>query len=297
MLLNKQISIRYIFEKIRYEVLYIIVISALIQIIGKLYPDTLPNVPFPITAFLGTAISVLLSFKISQSYGRWWESRTAWSNISRASQMLVLHLQNQLSTENTTILRRIAYRQIGYCYSLGQTLRGLDPLAKLDKYFTATDRNALWYFDNKPFGILSQQAAEISELHNRGELVTYAYIQISNQLEVLSDSQSKAEQIKYTVFPATYRMFLHMFIYLFTFTLSLSFQQLTWYFETPVILLISMPFFLLERSATNMQNPFENRPTDTPVTYVANTVEINIRQLLKEEQVVVENQGGRFYIL
>lgn len=36
--------------------------------------------------------------------------------------------------------------------------------------------------------------------------------------------------------------------------------------------------------AIHLQDPFENRPTDTPVTAIANTIEKNIMQMLNEYQ-------------
>ena len=68
-------------------------------------------------------------------------------------------------------------------------------------------------------------------------------------------------------------------------------------FEIPLLLLISAAFFLLEKSATHMQDPFENKPTDTAVTAIARTIEINIKQLLKETEVPKPNQVETFYLL
>jgi putative membrane protein len=33
------------------------------------------NIPISVGAFLGKAIAILLFFKLSQSYDRWWEAR------------------------------------------------------------------------------------------------------------------------------------------------------------------------------------------------------------------------------
>jgi putative membrane protein len=51
----------------------------------------------------------------------------------------------------------------------------------------------------------------------------------------------------------------------------------------PLLLLISAGFFLIEKIALHLQDPFKNRPSDVPVTNIARTVERNIRQLLGEE--------------
>ncbi len=51
------------------------------QFISERYENFLPDMPLNIPMFLGTAISVLLSFKMSQSYDRWWEARKIWGSI------------------------------------------------------------------------------------------------------------------------------------------------------------------------------------------------------------------------
>lgn len=51
------------------------------------------------------------------------------------------------------------------------------------------------------------------------------------------------------------------------------------------MLAISLPFFLLERSSFHMQDPFENRATDTSMTAIATTIEINLKQLLNDSDV------------
>jgi putative membrane protein len=61
-------------------------------------------------------------------------------------------------------------------------------------------------------------------------------------------------------------------------------------------MLISIAFFLLEKSATHMQDPFENKPTDTAVTAIARTIEINIKQLLKESDIPNPHQPEKFYL-
>lgn len=113
---------------------------------------------------------------------------------------------------------------------------------------------------------------------------------------LLCDAQGKSERIKTTVFPVTYRLFLHAIIYLFVVTLSISLKNIGGLFEIPLLLLISAAFLLLEKSATHMQDPFENRPTDTALTAIARTIEINIKQLLKESDIPPPHQPEKFYL-
>jgi putative membrane protein len=92
-------------------------------------------------------------------------------------------------------------------------------------------------------------------------------------------------------------LFLHAIIYLFVITLSIALKDVAVYFEIPLLLLISTAFFLLEKTATNLQDPFENRPTDTAVTAIARTIEINIKQLLDEKCIPQPHQPANFYLL
>ena len=106
-----------------------------------------------------------------------------------------------------------------------------------------------------------------------------------------------AERIKSTVFPHTYRLFLHFFIYIFVVTLAIALTDIDSFFEIPLLLVISSAFFLLEKSATHLQDPFSNRPTDTEMTTIATNIEINIKQLLGETEVPEPLQPQGFYSL
>jgi putative membrane protein len=68
-------------------------------------------------------------------------------------------------------------------------------------------------------------------------------------------------------------------------------------FEIPLLLIISSGFFVLEKTATLLQDPFENNPTDTPMTTIATNIEINIKQLLKESEIPQPVKPYSFYSL
>jgi ion channel-forming bestrophin family protein len=106
-----------------------------------------------------------------------------------------------------------------------------------------------------------------------------------------------AERIKSTVFPITYRVFLHLMIYLFVITLSISLGVVNPVYEIPLLLIISSGFFVLEKTARLLQDPFENNPTDTAMTTIATNIEINIKQLLKESEIPKPLKPDSFYSL
>lgn len=296
MLLNKKIPASYIFNKVKFDLVYILLLSAVVLFITDRFKDLLPEMPLTIPAFIGTAISILLSFKLNQSYDRWWEARKVWGAIVNDSRSFVIQLQSLTSKNNAETVRKIALRQIAWCYSLGQSLRGLNPMTNLEHYISAEELDEIKKHNNKPLVLLQLHATDIKELKEKNQIDIFSQLQLDATLVRLCDSQGKSERIKTTVFPVTYRHFLHAIIYLFVVTLSIALKDIAVIFEIPLLLLLSSAFFLLEKSATHMQDPFENRPTDTAVTAIARTIEINIKQLLKEAEVPSPLSPQKFYL-
>src|SRR6218665_3296490 len=128
MLLNKRIPVLYILNKIRFPLISVALISLVVFYLTTLFQKSLPEMPLSIPAFIGTAISVLLSFKLSQSYDRWWEARKIWGCIVNDSRSLVIQLLTIVKDKQHPAIQRIALRQMGWSYALGRSLRGQDPL-------------------------------------------------------------------------------------------------------------------------------------------------------------------------
>jgi putative membrane protein len=295
MLLDKRPPLHYIFRKVRSELMYVSLIALLVYFLGMKFKYIVPDIPLGIPAFLGTAMSVILSFKLSQSYDRWWEARKIWGSIVNDSRNLVLQLQSFIKKGNEDTIKRIALRHIAWCYCLGRTLRGLDPLHNSEQFLSASDRKALNGHANKSLGILQLNTMDIARLKEDDQLDSYSHVQLNNTIVSFTNQMGMAERIKTTVFPVTYRLFLHMIIYVFLILLSISLRDIG-YFQIPLLLVITSFFFLLERTATHLQDPFSNKPTDTAVTAIATTIEINIKNLLRETDIPEPHQPEKYYL-
>jgi len=283
--------------KIKFDLLYVIIVSTIVLVMTDVYHELLPDISLTIPSFLGTSISILLSFKLSQSYDRWWEARKIWGSIVNDSRSFVIQLRSFVAQGNENMVVHLAHRQIAWCYCLGQSLRGLDPMKNMDQFISARDIEILNKQSNKPLALMDLHAENIKELREKEQMDVFSQVQLDKTLIRLVESQGRAERIKSTVFPVTYRIFLHGIIYLFVIILAVSLKEMHIYFELPIITLISSAFFLLEKTATYLQDPFENKPTDTAMTAIARTIEINIRQLLNEKDIPSPIKAEKFYLL
>lgn len=297
MLINRTVPISYILKKIQFEIIYVLLIGIIVHYLTSKFKYVLPEMPIAIPAFIGTAISVILSFKLNQSYDRWWEARKIWGSIVNDSRSFILQLQSFVSSGKHTEIKEIAYRHIAWCYSLGQSLRGLNATDNLSSFISENELKCIANHSNKPLALLQMNTLQIAKLKEAEAIDIFGQIQINNTLVNFSNAMGMAERIKSTVFPVTYRLFLHAFIYLFVLTLSIALRDIESYFEIPLLLVISSAFFLLEKSATHLQDPFSNRVTDTAMTAISRNIEINIKQLIGEMDTPEPIQAKSFYLL
>lgn len=296
MLLNKNIPALYIIHKVKYEALFVLALATTVSLLKNHYIEALPDIPLAITAIMGTAISILLSFKLNQSYDRWWEARKLWGSIVNDSRSFVMQLQSLVTADEKATIKKMALRQIAWCYALTQSLRNYNiPQVGLQKFLNEEDFAYLNKHNNKPLALMQQHREDLSRLKQQNKLELFAQLQLDSTLVRLCDAMGGAERIKNTVFPVTYRIFLHFIIYIFVVFLSISLKDVPLHFEILILLVISIGFFLLERSATYMQDPFENKPTDTAMSTISRTIEINILQLIGEENVPQPLKPESFY--
>jgi putative membrane protein len=65
--------------------------------------------------------------------------------------------------------------------------------------------------------------------------------------------------------------------------------------EMLITFLIPIVFIAIEKTSIIMQDPFENKPVDTPMTSLAQTIEINIRQMTGEQNVPLKKENTSYY--
>lgn len=282
MLIKKRIPLRYIVKSIKYELLFVLAFNCII-ISLKYYLDFSFKIPINIVAFLGTAISLVLSFKLSQSYDRWWEARKIWGAIVNDSRSFVLQLKAFCKDMDT--VRRASLRQAGWNFTLANHLRKLKlPESDLERLITSDELTNLRQQAHGPLELLNKNEEELKKMHQSGLINDFQQIQLDSTLVRLCASMGKSERIKNTVFPTTYILFLRLFIFIFLATLVVALDEINPFIEIGVVMGVAIPFLLLQKTALYLQDPFENRPTDTPMTTISHAIEANIRMLLGEKE-------------
>ena len=290
MIVSQNIPFTYIAKSTYKEFLLLSIFTALSFVI-HLYMDFF-KIPLTLSAFLGTAISLVLSFNLAQSYDRWWEGRKIWGEIVNDSRALVLQLKRFTKEEDREKYKEIVKLQIAWNYAVVSMLRKTEEYSESLQYLNSTEKSSFLQAGHKPLWIynLIQEKLKLFTTLN-----SYEQIQIDSTLTRLVGHMGKAERIKNTVFPREYQMLLHLSIYFFLAFLSISLANMGHNWEIFLLILIAAPFFLLESTARHLQNPFENKPSDVPIHSISRNIEINLLTLIEEETPKPLEDNG-FYI-
>ncbi len=303
MLLNKKIPIIFFLKTIQIEfpiiVFYSIIIGFLDQ--SRFFKDI--NIPLAIPTILGTAISLLLAFRTGQAYERWWEARIIWGAIVNDSRTLIRQILefHKDADDNSDSIKNFVYRQIAWCYCLGEKLRNSQKPETLKRYFNDQQILELQKYNNIPSQLLSLHAKDLKLAYEKQLISEFQQVQIDNTIARLCDSMGKSERIKSTVFPRTYSFLLHFLIYVFATILPFGLEHplgLDHHYvamEICLIVVITSIFMLIEKIAIYMQDPFENKPTDTPVTTIARKIEIDLLQMIGSDKIPPMQETKSYY--
>lgn len=130
MLLNKSIPPFFILNKVKYDIMYVLMVSSA----GLFITD------------------------------RWWESLKVRDSIVNDPRSFVIQQKTLVARGNETAVRKISLRRVAWYYSLGQSLRGLNPTAGLENLTSEEEMEEIRQHNNKSLALLSLHGNDIREL-------------------------------------------------------------------------------------------------------------------------------------
>lgn len=277
MLLNKRLSIFYFVNQIKFDVIAIGAYAVLAATFDHYWLLKTVSIPLSVSTFIGTLLSLLLAFRTSQSYERWWEARTVWGAIVNDSRTLIRQVQQFLpaNAEGAAYVRRFTEQQVTWCHALSQNLRKVPFSGIVADYVQQHGINTV----NLPNHLLSRHTGLLAEATKAFDLDANRQVQVDATIARLCDSMGKCERIKNTVFPRSYSVLLHFIIYVLMTVLPFGLEDNSKFVEVALTFVIPVLFICIERTAILMQDPFENRPTDTPMTTLSRTIESNLVEM------------------
>lgn len=301
MILKSSRPYKHLFKAIKWQILLIFIVVLIAGITGT-YVATFTNIqsPIAIPAFFGTAIVFILAFRTNQAYDRWWEARKVWGaivNSSRSWTRMVVTLI-KFHPNNEGLKETLIRRQIAWCYILTSRLRQHKDILKSVEGKLFPEEIELLKKSLNPNQLIAHwQSRDLKILLEAGCIEEWHHIEMEETLKSLESSMGHAEQIKNTHFPVLYDHIIHISIYVFAALLAVSIVDKSHLFESIFSTIIATLFLALEFIAKEMQDPFDDQPSDTAMTTITYSIERGALQMLGVE--VPEppaGMKGKFYV-
>ena len=301
MILKKSRPYGFFLNAIKYKILAIVVLTLVVGYLDDvLY--TIFDFDLAIPAFFGTAIILALAFRTNKAYNRWWEAKMIWESVvnsSRTWTRLVLRLLQSPEKGGNSVeelKEKMIFRQLAWNYILEKRLRGKPALQDMEKYLNQEDLSFLSGIDNANQGLLFLQSRDLIAAYKQGNVDLFQHIELEEVLRDLETAMGKAERIKKTHFPVLYDILFELSIYIFSALLTYAIRDSLTVFEATFSIIVTTLFMMMNEIARDMQDPFEDLPTDTPMLALSHEVERSVLQLLGRREMPEPIQQGNYYL-
>ncbi|MEC3912224.1 bestrophin family ion channel [Sphingobium sp. CR2-8] len=241
----------------------------------------------PLTIF-GTALALVLGFRVNSAYARWWEGRILWGamvNVSRSYARAVLaYLPDtaQARAVGVTLVKR----HVAYVHALRCQLRREDPAPDMRRVLEGEGQDVAGgdlpelARRNPANGVLDGSDRQLMDAVRRGWIDTIQHSRIEGMLIDMSNAQGGMERIKNTPLPAQYRAFPKYFTRLFCILLPIGLVE-TLGIATPIGSAVAGFMFLaVLQIGDDLVDPFGNDVHDLPLTSITTTIEADMNQAI-----------------
>ncbi|WP_299452448.1 bestrophin family protein [uncultured Microscilla sp.] len=299
MYINKTISLRVILG-FAWKNLFIFTILATLVCIAYLhYGIKQIAIPFLPLGTLGTAVAILLGFRNNSAYDRFWEARKIWGGIVNTSRSFARQVttfvttqftQGDITEENAeTLQKELVYRHLAWLNALRLHLRREDLLNEtcwyeLIHFISEEELKEINLKQNKPTQLNQLQGERLQYARSVGLIDDFRHMELDRSLNVMYDLQGKCERIKNTPLPRQYAFFTKVFVWIFVCLLPFGFVDILHWMTIPLAVLVSWIFTVLEQVGHYTEDPFSNGINDIPMTSMCRTIEIDLREQLKETE-------------
>ena len=299
-------AIRYSWKNI----LFSFVCSTAAYLLHIVFGITEVVIPIGVVGILGTALAIILGFRNSSAYDRWWEARKIWGGVVNESRTFTRQGLTIVDPKNVPVelfkkCTRIVRYQIAWVNALRLQLREqMDHELwekEVGKYLRKSDFEYIMGKTNKVTQIAMLNGYAIKELNAHDNVMDiYSYIQMDDTLTRLTDLQGRAERIKATPLPRPYdyytMAFLSTFILFFPFAFIETFASLSIpVLIFPVTILVGWIFFQIYVLGHSMSSPFQNWKTDVPLSAISTVIEIDLKEIIGDIDVpkkLMEQDGA-----
>ena len=243
--------------------------------------------PFLIT---GLPLGIILGFRNSSSYDRFWEGRKLWGALTNQCRTFVRQLHAivvppQGEAEGAALdayRKEMTYTLVAVALSLRMHLRRETNREELGPYLPAGDIEALATEASPPSALVHRLGLVLRRAASEGYVHPMHVPILENTLAQLTDVIGGCERIKNTPTPISYIIFIHRAVAVYAVLLPFGLVDTVHALTPVVVFFISYAFFSLDAIGDELDDPFRHSENGLPLTTLARGIEIYARKRLGE---------------
>lgn len=162
----------------------------------------------------------------------------------------------------------------------------------LREFLSAEEMAELEGKSNKATQVLARQTLDLQHLRERGLIDDFRHIELQKFVSAMFDEQGKSERIKNFPFPRQYAtiplLLIKLMSFLLPFALIEDFEKVGPNFVWMVLPfngVVTWVFILMEMIGDYSENPFEGTYNDVPISSISRTIEIDLKEMLRETKI------------
>ena len=286
MIVARQLDIARVLRSVGPPLIVLLAYDIAVTIVVVIYHQRWIAVEDLPLALLGSALAIIIGLRNSASYSRWWEARTLWGSVVNNSRSLargaIAMLQGREGEARAAVLVNL---QIAWAHALRLALRRQNPpwddleqLLPMD--VLAHVRGAA----NVPTALQAEMGRLLAEADQAGALDSMRLVALDRTLSELANAQGGLERIKNTPIPRQFVQFPRLFIAAYCLVLPVGLVS-DLGIVTPIgSTVIGFAFYVLDQIGRDLESTFERTPHDVPMSAITRTIEIDLRQIMRERE-------------
>jgi putative membrane protein len=172
---------------------------------------------------------------------------------------------------------------------------------ELTNYLSKEEYDRVINYKNTATQLIDSQSQDLKQIRESGLTEDFRHMELQTLLKDFYDHQGKCERIKKFPIPRQYAnmsfVFIAIFIVLLPFGMISEFAKLgefgVW-LSIPFNVTIGWIFVMMEIVGDYSENPFEGLANDIPMLSICRTIEIDLKEMLRDEDIpaAIQSRNG-----
>lgn len=233
------------------------------------------GMPSLLHTLMGVAMGMLLVFRTSSSYDRFWEGRKLWGGIVNETRNLIRGAVVHFS-HDPELLARLTRWTAAFPWASMHALRGTDGLGPQAHELPPGEAKDAVDAQHTPLAVAVKMSECLREARDRGHISDMVLTSLDQNVQLLIDYLGGCERIRKTPMPFAYAVHLRRALVLYCFTLPFAMVETFGWTTVVDVLVLAYTFFGIEEIGVEIEGPFGHDDNDLPLEDICETIHKNL---------------------